>query len=552
MRKILQTTMCFVTFGVFFIAVVSCPAQMIVGNYRTASVTEPAVISAANFAVEAQNKKQGTKSVKLISIEKAEQQVVAGLNYRLCLAVESNNSAEQATAIVYQNLQNKLQLTSWTKETCADSKKSDAKADEKETVTYKGKLEAGETDSLILYVGAESGDYAAFCFPNSSEAGRKILAACKDGEQCEFTGKVDFESACKPKNLEANLSASGKILSVASVKSFVKAGLTAKPNDSALTPDAVIRNLYAARKNDKTDPFFQTKSRALVDKYLVKDFGDLVWKDATDSQAGGGVGALDFDPLYNAQDVRITLFKVGKPEYGEGNSDLADVPVTFKNMGKAETILFRLERGGNAWKISDIFYPGNEDAASSLKKILSGAAGGGSQATSDIRKVDFLNYSYQSSVCAENAEVPKIVKVSGGEFKDGTKFYSVADKKVVYADLDGDGSEDAAVRIICGDAAGTLRNFEVHIFTFQDGKAKPLAQFTDRNIERDYKKFYPAGIIFPFEEGDLKFQNGNLVVESLADGSFAGPENLATFKYKLNGGKFVLSGKPTRVKKIYK
>ena len=45
--------------------------------------------------------------------------------------------------------------------------------------------------------------------------------------------------------------------------------------------------------------------------------------------------------------------------YGEGNLDLADVPVTFKNFGKDQTILFRLERDKRrVWKITDIFYPG--------------------------------------------------------------------------------------------------------------------------------------------------------------------------------------------------
>ena len=47
-----------------------------------------------------------------------------------------------------------------------------------------------------------------------------------------------------------------------------------------VTPDALVRNLYAARKRPATDPFFQTKSRARLYKYFTKDLADLIWKDA--------------------------------------------------------------------------------------------------------------------------------------------------------------------------------------------------------------------------------------------------------------------------------
>lgn len=82
----------------------------------------------------------------------------------------------------------------------------------------RGELQAGKTESVILYVGQESGDYAAYCFANDSEAGRAIMAACKNGEQCEFSGSVDYSGGCKVPGLEADLSASAKILKAESVK----------------------------------------------------------------------------------------------------------------------------------------------------------------------------------------------------------------------------------------------------------------------------------------------------------------------------------------------
>ena len=91
-------------------------------------------------------------------------------------------------------------------------------ADDSETTDVEGELEVGKTESVILYVGAETGDYAAYCFTNDSEAGRAIMAVCKDGDQCEVKGTV-VDGTCKVPGLEADLSASGKITKVASVKS---------------------------------------------------------------------------------------------------------------------------------------------------------------------------------------------------------------------------------------------------------------------------------------------------------------------------------------------
>lgn len=92
-------------------------------------------------------------------------------------------------------------------------------AGDSEASEVEGELEVGKTESTILYVGKETGDYAAYCFTNDSEAGRAILAACKDGDRCAVKGTID-DSKCKVPGLEADLSASGKILKVASVKSL--------------------------------------------------------------------------------------------------------------------------------------------------------------------------------------------------------------------------------------------------------------------------------------------------------------------------------------------
>jgi hypothetical protein len=99
------------------------------------------------------------------------------------------------------------------------SSSSPTQAAQSDASEIQGELQVGKTESVILYVGAESGDYAAYCFANDSEAGRAILAACKNKEQCAVRATTD-DTRCKVPGLEADLSASGRILKVESVKSL--------------------------------------------------------------------------------------------------------------------------------------------------------------------------------------------------------------------------------------------------------------------------------------------------------------------------------------------
>jgi len=154
----------------------------------------------------------------------------------------------------------------------------------------------------------------------------------------------------------------------------------AQAKKATVAPDAVVKNFYATHDAGKS-PFFQSKNRALVDRYFTRELADLIWKDALCQQKNGGICNLDFNVPYatNGGDRKdASQFKIGKPEYGEGNLQLADVPVTFKlfatkaNPGETITIIYRLEQGkAKDWKISDIFFPANDESSSSLKTILS-------------------------------------------------------------------------------------------------------------------------------------------------------------------------------------
>jgi len=133
---------------------------------------------------------------------------------------------------------------------------------------------------------------------------------------------------------------------------FIAAGSAAAQTSS---PRDVVVDLY--KKHDaQKGPFWQKKSRALVDKYFTKTLADLIWKDAQGPD--DEVPTLDGDPLYNAQDVEIKAFKIGPAAIiGTG----ATVPVSFTNFGKRENLKFAMKKIGTTWKIDNIFYAKNEN-----------------------------------------------------------------------------------------------------------------------------------------------------------------------------------------------
>jgi hypothetical protein len=131
---------------------------------------------------------------------------------------------------------------------------------------------------------------------------------------------------------------------------FVSCGLNLHAADKAATPDALVAELYKAEKK-QASPFFQDKSRALVDHYFTKELGDLLWKDTIDSK--GEVGALDGDPLYDAQDTEIKEFVIHPAKTEDGK---ATVLVTFVNFEEKKRITFHCVQQGDAWKIGDIQY----------------------------------------------------------------------------------------------------------------------------------------------------------------------------------------------------
>ena len=104
------------------LGVVAASAQR-TGGYREIDKSDEGAAAAAEVAVKAESEKK-EMTYKLISVEHAETQTVAGINYRLCLKVGYHKADDEAETtefvrvVVYRNLQNQYSLTSWTEENC--------------------------------------------------------------------------------------------------------------------------------------------------------------------------------------------------------------------------------------------------------------------------------------------------------------------------------------------------------------------------------------------------------------------------------------------------
>ena len=168
----------------------------------------------------------------------------------------------------------------------------------------------------------------------------------------------------------------------------------------------------------------------------------------------------------------------------------------------------------------------------------------------DIRKVDFLNLTYTSTQCSQEygkQGLGRLVNVRDGEFKNKSVYFSVMSDKIIYADLTGDGKEEAIVPIDCGSMGANFSRSEVNVFTLENGRAALLAATNDKSMERDYRANYAdADGYWGINENGIKANNGNLQIEVMVDGPHAQPKYIATLEYGLTGKMLKLKGKPAR------
>lgn len=112
----------FIAFAaVVFISAENASAQPRVGGFKNVSVEDKGVIAATNFAV-AKIGETEQMDLSLDTILKAEQQVVAGKNYRILFQVWYADGGENypmcITAEVFWGLDKSYKLNNWTSVEC--------------------------------------------------------------------------------------------------------------------------------------------------------------------------------------------------------------------------------------------------------------------------------------------------------------------------------------------------------------------------------------------------------------------------------------------------
>lgn len=191
--------------------------------------------------------------------------------------------------------------------------------------------------------------------------------------------------------------------------------------------EALVADLYK-QHDAKKSPFYQTKDRARVDKYFTKALADLIWKYS--GSASAEEASFDADPLYNAQDLQLKNFAVGRADV---KGEAATLPVTFTNFGEKVTVNYKLKLVNDSWKIDDIMYSPKDGLAAWLKERLKATSETGEKASA-LGEFEG-KYQIGETTCivspARQAFTVKWAKGSGVEYffyKDATSFESEPDK----------------------------------------------------------------------------------------------------------------------------
>jgi hypothetical protein len=131
------------------------------------------------------------------------------------------------------------------------------------------------------------------------------------------------------------------------------------------SPAAVVRELYRVSRKGQ-GRMFGKEGKGLQEKFFDKRLAGLIWKDLMETPEGD-VGHIDFDPLFNAQDMKISNFRVGASVV---KGDTATVPVSFKNYEEQVRITFRLVKTSAGWKIENIVYGKDSDFVKVLSESM--------------------------------------------------------------------------------------------------------------------------------------------------------------------------------------
>ena len=171
----------------------------------------------------------------------------------------------------------------------------------------------------------------------------------------------------------------------------------------------------------------------------------------------------------------------------------------------------------------------NSNTSNSNVNVAPESGGGKAEASQDIRKVDFKNFTYEPQCAGEGTQK---VTVKNGEFsrekqEDGYVdhfYFNVTG--ISYGDLNGDNAEEAVVLTVCN-TGGTGNFSEGFIYTLKDGKPSLFTRI-------------PGGDRADGGLRTARVENGQLIVESNDPGEGGGaccPQVAVTTRYDASTGK---------------
>lgn len=142
-----------------------------------------------------------------------------------------------------------------------------------------------------------------------------------------------------------------------------------KETVSEQAPEDIVRALYALHEKRVTHRDALTPVRStdedFVYSYFTRELGNRLISQERVYSVHQDISqiVLDFDPLYNGQDVSIEEFHVAPSTI---NGKTARVDVHFKNFETPTKLVFRLLSSADGWRIDDIEYPNSQKSLRAL------------------------------------------------------------------------------------------------------------------------------------------------------------------------------------------
>lgn len=125
----------------------------------------------------------------------------------------------------------------------------------------------------------------------------------------------------------------------------------------------LVRKIYKDHRPTKGASILDKKET--LSKYFDREMTDLFLKDYACSKRTGEVCNLDYDPIYNTQEISDAEPKLQIKKLSS-TKDTASFEVDFDNYGPVK-LTYQLRKTESGWRVSDIV----DEEGGSLKKALS-------------------------------------------------------------------------------------------------------------------------------------------------------------------------------------